>query len=132
MNLANDAKNIKEYTVANIIFALLTNSRESSYFKGLLSIEYETDGGDTYYDLFVLRLKRSKLSICIPVPLMRVMPACALLQKAKIVYRREHNREVIEDATISDNNQLWIRLTELSGMSIDKLLTVRNNVLDLR
>ena len=128
IQLSDKAKNVAEPALSNAVFALFLKTINASYFKEI-TIEYETTGrynsSDTYFDLIVLRLKRSNLSICIPVPLLNERSLLALMKKQyKIVPRRTHNRRVNTGAELDVINELWIELSLMTGYSIEELMSI--------
>lgn len=89
IGLANKAKDLQEYKLANLTFGLAISFLENEEF-GLV---YE-DAGDSlsaYYD--IVSISSADRSLCIPAPLLNKDVLAECLKKADRVERLEHNRQ---------------------------------------
>jgi len=149
--LADKAKNIGEYQIANLIFVFLldlwlqgTNNEENGSpelrdiqgWDGSLRASLETQdplGGcvsEVYYDLLVLELGDDTVgehSINIPIPLLTAGAAFTALKSAEIVDRREHNREV-RDPSEEESYDLFRAFYDLIPNG-DKVLSLEEEYL---
>ena len=85
--LADRAKNLCEYRLANLTFGLAVVFLED------FEIKYEDAGSplSAYYDIVSISLNGR--SLCIPAPLLDKDTLVECLKKGKIVERLEHNRQ---------------------------------------
>ena len=120
--LANRAKNVRLYDMANIIFAILLSAAfRQSQHETELWLEWETQDEEgcgpeeVYYDLLDVccwDIHQARRSLCIPVPLLRNFSALAALKRATIVPREEHGR-VTSEASEEQIAELWVELGQL-------------------
>ena len=84
---------IRDRGVANQLFAaILMAMFQAKIEQGALSLEYETSGGDPYYDLAVM-VDVTGYRFCIPRPLLAIWVYKEFIEIAEVVGRLEHNRE---------------------------------------
>lgn len=99
--LANEAKDVREYALANTIFAFLISEStqlEGSWmtFEDPFRLQWETadeEGrtpSEVYYDLVGLEFGEHYL--CLPAPLLKRDVAISVLKRAEIVERDRHER----------------------------------------
>lgn len=147
--LANQAKSVGEYRIANWIFAYLLeeyfrlpedekNGTEDGppplWLEWETSDEYGEYPPEVYYDLLVIVCPESFENgyllhhLNIPVPLLNHFSALTALKCAAVVDREEHGREIREpsETEIAD---LWSRLFEMVDHST--LASVASSNLDL-
>lgn len=89
IKLANKAKDLQDYRLANLTFGLIISSLENSEIK----IIYENADNplSAYYDVVTLSLNGRYLSI--PAPLLNKDTLAECLKRSSIVELREHNRQ---------------------------------------
>lgn len=89
IGLANQAKDLGDYNLANLTFGLAISYLEDDE----MDLIYE-DAGDSlsaYYDIVSIILNGR--SLCIPAPLLNKDTLAECLKKAKRIERLEHNRQ---------------------------------------
>jgi hypothetical protein len=89
IGLANKAKDLREYRLANLTFGLAISLLENDEFE----LVYEDAGSplSAYYDVVTIYLHGRGLSI--PAPLLNKDTLAECLKKGKIVDLLEHNRQ---------------------------------------
>jgi hypothetical protein len=119
--IAETSKKAGIYGPANTVFALLMEL-DSVLEEGRIGWEYETDDGDSYYDLPVIvglgDLDGHRL--CIPGPLLSRDGIIIALRKAMIVERRQHDREIL-DLPEEDKGELEKHLHQMLEDIWDKV-----------
>lgn len=119
-HLADKAKNVGAYLIANVCFDLLL---QASQVDDNLSLEYETEYDEvqeyTYYDLLVVRHNPDKYAYpehtcyqCIPVPLATDTAVLEVLHRGEVVPKRDHCRDVREPIA-HELNELYRELFKL-------------------
>lgn len=118
VDLANRAKDVSQYALANAIMAFLIE-----LFLGMADVRrltrvlWETeDGGgaidnEAYYDLIVVQVMRGGPSLCIPLPLVSRAAIERLAKVARICDRKEHNRRTRE-VEAGEVTTLWLEFEQ--------------------
>ena len=115
--LANRAKNIKIYTLANAIMALLLHAfLNGEAVRDFSHIEWETQdqegfwgNNEVYYDLIVIEvddLDGESRGLCIPLPMISLASFFRLAKVARVVTRKEHCRQT-RPAEEAEATGLW-------------------------
>ncbi len=118
-NLADQAKNVSEYKVANLCFALIFDAILDCRDDHALVIEWESDDyTETYYDIAVVRLEKKNLSLCIPGPLLNKEAALIAIKlaasKKRLIDRIDHKRKSSPPSDGS-SKECWQKLSELTS-----------------
>ncbi len=139
--LINDAKNQKNFLIANIAMGiLLENAKELGLFYGLETQDKDGEySSEVYYDLVLVETDDKRHSACIPVPLLYTDMAVAAVKAAyaagRVYDRKEHTRETCAPSE-EEKKELFLKsyetfkecakslysTDEISGISLDYIL----------
>ena len=132
--LANQAKQIKAYEVANLVFAFLLKKQFIHEANFRFRIETQDECGDephqSYYDLLWIMGENPGMQICIPIPLINKLILGSLLKwKIRTMDPIFHERNTSSEFTEEEQEALYEKFRELTLLSEEEVTSLKKEFL---